>query len=588
MNLIAFLKKVDALTAQLPKERLADFIHTWARGLPESERNTFLSTLSGHAETEPFSTEAPTFAESVSLSEQCAVMQKDLERITEGEVRLIARYNEEYDDWYSDESEEINYEDPHGVVALIERAMDLAHQCIDQEEYGGAYAVGKVLLELRVSMEDDGEYDYDDLTLFSMKGADLIQRDLRPLVLETLCAAYLAVPSEQRPETLYRIFEQSKNVPVRMEDVLQSAATELPGTADFLKAWTAYLGGVEGEFARRLFEEAAFLLNDQNALVRAASDYADTHPGLYEKILLTEKESGNTDRLFTLGQEALAKLRPNLLIRSRIALLTAESALTLGNPDQAEQCWLEVFRSNPAPIHYLRLCTECRDVARRREEARNIYRAWKEDVSAYFSWSGERDELMETGVSERDFHTLNFLDGDFQSVLNDGMNVQEPLGWSYTFMKRGITLFLLYLYRGEQLESALRYLCGKVIEKMPFSWEDYAKGLARPVTQSDEDLFWERFRVWRESVPMTEDFQNEILRRLATWMDSRVEGIMSGNHRKYYDECAGFVAALGEVKESRGERGGKQAEMLAWKAKYSRRTAFHQELRRFGMNDGKR
>ena len=91
MNLIAFLKKVDALTAQLPKECLADFIHTWARGLPESERNTFLSTLSGHAETEPFSTEAPTFAESVSLSEQCAVMQKDLETTKNTTIGIITK-----------------------------------------------------------------------------------------------------------------------------------------------------------------------------------------------------------------------------------------------------------------------------------------------------------------------------------------------------------------------------------------------------------------------------------------------------------------------------------------------------------------
>ena len=196
--------------------------------------------------------------------------------------------------------------------------------------------------------------------------------------------------------------------------------------------------------------------------------------------------------------------------------------------------------------------------------------------------------MAETRVSTRDFHTLNFLDGDFESVLYEGMNVQKPLGWSATFMKRGITLFLLYLYRGERMESALRYLCGKMTKNMPFSWEDYAKGLARSVTESDEDLFWERFRVWRESVPMSEDFQNKIIRRIEEWLDLRVEGIMNANRRNYYDECAGFAAALGEVKESRGERGGKQAETLAWKAKYSRRTAFHQELRRFGMKDGKR
>ena len=32
----------------------------------------------------------------------------------------------------------------------------------------------------------------------------------------------------------------------------------------------------------------------------------------------------------------------------------------------------------------------------------------------------------------------------------------------------------------------------------------------------------------------------------------RVKGIMESNRRNYYGECAAFIAALGEVKESRG------------------------------------
>ena len=370
---------------------------------------------------------------------------------------------------------------------------------------------------------------------------------------------------------------------------MQCAGKELPGIAEFLDAWVAYLGGIKGELSRRLFEEAALLRNDRDAFICAASDYADTHPGLYEKILLTERETGNADSLFTLGQEALAKLRTNLMVHSRIALLTAENALRMGNQDAAEYCWLEAFRSNPAPPGYLRLCTESGDFSRFRDEARNIYRTRAEqNPRDYPLWNADKDELSESGVSERDLHTLNFLDGDFQTVLNEGMNVNSPLGWSSTFMKRGITLFLLYLYRGERLESGLRYLCGQMTAGMPFSWQEYAKGLTRPVTKSNEELFWERFRIWRESVPMPDEFQNRMIQRLTEWLELRVQGIMDANRRKYYDECAGFAAALGEVKESRGERDGKQTELLSWKAKYSRRTAFHQELRQFGMKDGKR
>ncbi len=53
-------------------------------------------------------------------------------------------------------------------------------------------------------------------------------------------------------------------------------------------------------------------------------------------------------------------------------------------------------------------------------------------------------------------------------------------------------------------------------------------------------------------------------------------------------ECAAFVAAFGEVKESRGERNGKDNIFEAYRTEYSRRSAFHNEMRAFGMKDRKR
>lgn len=63
----------------------------------------------------------------------------------------------------------------------------------------------------------------------------------------------------------------------------------------------------------------------------------------------------------------------------------------------------------------------------------------------------------------------------------------------------------------------------------------------------------------------------------------RVKGIMESNRRNYYGECAAFIAALGEVKESRGEWNVKANLMEYYKTMYSRRRAFHEELRKFGM-----
>ena len=68
----------------------------------------------------------------------------------------------------------------------------------------------------------------------------------------------------------------------------------------------------------------------------------------------------------------------------------------------------------------------------------------------------------------------------------------------------------------------------------------------------------------------------------------RTEQVMNNNQRAQYEECAVFAAVLGEIEEANGSENAKQELLLAYKAKYSRRVAFHKELRSFGMKDGKK
>jgi len=62
----------------------------------------------------------------------------------------------------------------------------------------------------------------------------------------------------------------------------------------------------------------------------------------------------------------------------------------------------------------------------------------------------------------------------------------------------------------------------------------------------------------------------------------RTKGIMEANRRNYYGECAAFIAALGEVKESLGETDAKQKLMTSYKEKYPRRSAFRAEMKFYG------
>lgn len=81
---------------------------------------------------------------------------------------------------------------------------------------------------------------------------------------------------------------------------------------------------------------------------------------------------------------------------------------------------------------------------------------------------------------------------------------------------------------------------------------------------------------------MEPDIEEKALEKIEKLLETRTEGIMSANRRNYYGECAAYIAALGEVRESRGEHGAKQSLMTSYKNRYSRRNAFRAEMKRFG------
>ena len=53
------------------------------------------------------------------------------------------------------------------------------------------------------------------------------------------------------------------------------------------------------------------------------------------------------------------------------------------------------------------------------------------------------------------------------------------------------------------------------------------------------------------------------------------------------DACAAVAAVIGEIQKADGRTPSKNDYLLNWKQAYSGRTAYHRELRNFGLMDGK-
>lgn len=603
MNFTQFLKAVDQAAAAMSKEQLAEFIHETARTLPENHREDFLAEMllfAGGKEThicpEPSKADQEAAAD---FEQKRSFLRTRLERMESGELCLEGSLNPEYDDWYSSAEEEFLYSDPEGILDIIEEACRFVHQCVDCEEYQAACELTGILIGLDIMVGGEyQEYTDEPININDLKSYHLGNVDYRTLVIDAARAAYCASALSERADELYITLMNSGRRDITLEMILQGGR-ELPEIDAFLPLWIEHLGRMTGSSAGKLLQEALELADDGEQLLANARKYCGEHPELYEQYLTANQGKTDADSLLAVGTEALEAIEKKYLVRSRIALLTSRTALEQDRPELAETCWLEAFRSDTRVVNYLRLLMECRDFSNVREAAAQIYQETCSQLrkDSYFlptAGGGRENQLNPTQA-----YLLAFLGGEFDYVRERAMNATNSLGWSASFMKCGLAAFLLLLTedgslpqdaarQGGELKTmkpGAREMLRRIVAAAGFDKSEYKKGTLRFIEESNEGWFLTCWNHWKRTVPLSREQREALLGWAEGLVTKRVQGIMEGNHRNYYGECAAYIAALGEAREAGGEPNGKQATMAKYMEAYNRRSAFRQVMRGYGMQD---
>lgn len=603
MNFTQFLKAVDQAAAAMSKEQLAEFIHDTARTLPENQREDFLAEMllfAGGKETHicPELSKADQEA-AADFEQKRSFLRTRLERMESGELCLEGSLNPEYDDWYSSAEEEFLYSDPEGILDIIEEACRFVHQCVDCEEYQAACELTGILIGLDIMVGGEyQEYTDEPININDLKSYHLGNVDYRTLVIDAARAAYCASALSERADELYITLMNSGRRDITLEMILQGGR-ELPDIDAFLPLWIEHLGRMTGSSAGKLLQEALELADDGEQLLANARKYCGEHPELYEQYLTANQGKTDADSLLAMGTEALEAIEKKYLVRSRVALLTSRTALEQDRPELAETCWLEAFRSDTRVVNYLRLLMECRDFSNVREAAAQIYRETCSQLrkDSYFlpTAGGGR----ENQVNPTQAYLLAFLGGEFDYVRERAMNATNSLGWSASFMKCGLAAFLLLLtedgslpqdaaQQGGELKTmkpGAREMLRRIVAAAGFDKSEYEKGTLRFIEESNEGWFLTCWNHWKRTVPLSREQREALLGWAESLVTKRVQGIMEGNHRNYYGECAAYIAALGEAREAGGEPNGKQATMAKYMEAYNRRSAFRQVMRGYGMQD---
>ena len=564
MNLPTFLRKSDELTKKLSKEQLIAVIHEIARILPEHKREIFLDTLRAACQSTTKDSPKTIRNDHQQLLIELKHNQDILTEINNGIRYLDSEYNEEWDDWYNSDADEVLFSDPMDILPEIEDAIRLIHKCIDL----AAYKEGCELAETLSVLEITAKGDYEDfcgepLGIGNLYEHELLSGSMKKTVRECLYLEYQGNSLENRAEELLCMIHNFQCYSVRLEDVLQTGNHELPEFEQFLPLWIEYLGTHSGMGKKIFLEEAQSMLQDEQQILDTARKFVNSCPELYKQILEQNSDPDKNQRMMRIGIEALEKISENTKVRSEVALLTAQYAYENNQESVCEYCWLEAFRSYPSLVHYLRLrfCGE--------------------------NWAN--NELPATkicqGLSKTNnelYFMLLFWNKEFDTVITQGMNIKEALGWSFTFMKEGIASFLLLLYQGTELPAGLSYLLNYIQQKYGFTAEEFYKGTGYTCAEEDTELLWKILCKWKQEIRISNEERIHWMNKINQLISQRVDGIMTANRRKYYDECAAFISAYGEVKESQGAIGEKNIFMAEYHKRYPRRNAFIHELMEFG------
>lgn len=229
---------------------------------------------------------------------------------------------------------------------------------------------------------------------------------------------------------------------------------------------------------------------------------------------------------------------------------------------------MEAFRTSPTVENYLRLRLQSRCWENYADKARDIYTAYYMPKSTW---------------EQKPLAALMFFDERFEEMIDQFMKAGKGIGWSSTFMKEGIALMLMLMNSGAASRPGISTMREMAIRTCSFDSDSYCEGTDLEHGTSTAVLFQDCFQRWKTRIVIPETICESWLKKIDNWIALRVSAIMDANRRNYYGECAAFVAAYGEVRESRGKPGEKDRIMQQYRADYSRRRAFHDELRRFGM-----
>lgn len=562
MEFKLFMQKVEQEIEGIRTEsELRDWIKNYARSIPEENRENFLEQFCKR--------------ECKSHEDELQEFYDFCEKIEDWELTLSCSGYEEYGESYWDRDWVYEYSDPCGIGEKITHFYTLAERCIYDRDYTTANRIYGELCGLEVAADDEDSGDAIELSVEELIGEGIINLDPKRAASLSLYAAYQAAQPEDRAAKLYTYFSQGMFEKIKIEDMLSAGVEPLQQTEEFMDSWIAYLRNQQDSYTARLLTEAILYHRGTDGLLEEAKRCANNHPKLAIEILEQYYAEGSWEKLHREGREVLSLMNRDMEIRGKVGRLTAAGAREVKDEDGVKQACFEALYSEPSPGNYLRLLISSGLTNEDKEKAlariEEVLHATKKKSADYTErYNGWRSSDKDSyALRENEYLTIHFLADHFDMVLEKCKSQKEALGWSGNYIRLGVPLLLVLLYRGEKYGVAMKAIISEIDFEISYK------------CAYNEPSFWETIIHWKKQAKIDEVMEKDILKYLQEIIDNRVAAIVSGGHRGSYYKAAKLGAALGEVEESLGVLRGKACRTDKYLNQFPRHRAFKAEMKEF-------
>lgn len=504
-----------------------------------------------------------------------------MQRIDEGELYLDIEEYEDYSNGYWGSEWIIEYYDNQGIGQMLTAMIQFAKECVDDRRYPEANDIYEWLWEMNVSTESEYDCDCEAVDLEVLSEEKIIHTDMKYLALLTLYVDYQIQEPHKRAEDMYLYFSNHTFQKLHMEDMFSVGREKLSGEAQFWKDWITLLKTKMGEAEGRLLKEAVLYSEGLEGLLELAEENSDIHPSLYLEAMKEYEKKHDYFRIEEIGEKALEKIDSKLKIRSEIARKAAYAASYLSHMENVMRfCW-ESFRSDSTDKNFLRLFGLEEMAEKYGMRGQEILSIRQKGNSVGYT---RNTELLQNTIWDDTYYSLNFYMGNFDKARKASKNPQGSLGWSGSFIRYGIRLFLLYLYvkpLPSKAASAISDYVGFSDETDLSSLLSFEGDILEESRNHKISTFWNYFQRWKRYFPMPEKEKEKYFIWAEKIVYSRADAIVSGQHRGHYGAVAELLAMVAEIKEDMGVKGAGRMIFAEYKRKFPRHSSFQAEMKNY-------